>query len=135
MDTKDIKIKAVVAGVLIDIVGSTIIGVLLGVLVVATSGGASAAQLAVLKDNIYVSVLGLLGSTLSTGLGGYVAARLSLPEGMINALTVGVISLLLGIVLAVFVSDLTSGWKLLAGFILTIPAAYVGGKIATRGSS
>jgi hypothetical protein len=135
MDTKDIRIKAVVVGVLIDIVGSILLGVALGILVVAINGTTTSAEnLAALNDNVYVDLFGLLGSIFCTALGGYVAARMTLPDGFINSLAVGVLSVVLGIILVLLVPGITPAWKILVGVLLTIPAALVGGKIATRAS-
>ena len=82
-----------------------------------------------------MNLVGVLESTFFTGLGGYVAARLSLPDGLINSIVVGILSVLIGIVLVIIVPGVTPDWKLLVGAILAIPAAVLGGKIATRASS
>lgn len=135
MDTKDIRIKAVAAGLATDIGGSVVGAIVLAILVIVLNGGETSPEhLATLKDNIYVNLFGVLVSTFFTGLGGYVAARLSRPDGLINAITVGILSVLLGIVLMVLVPGVTPDWHLLLGAILAIPAALLGGKIATRAS-
>ena len=137
MQLKKFNIKAVAAGLITDIVGSVAVGLALAILVavVASIGGdASPNNLAVLRGNIYLRVIGLLGTTFFTGLGGYVAARMSRPNGISNSLAVGLLSVVLGIILAISAPGITPIWKLLIGLILTIPAALAGGKFATRAS-
>ena len=130
---KNIKLKAVAVGILIDIVGSTLVGILIGAfigIIGKTSGDASMAHLKALQTSIPLKLLGLLGTTFFTGLGGYFAARLSPPNGFSNSLAVGIVSLMLGIVLSVILPGVTPPWKVIIGLILTIPAAVIGGRIA-----
>lgn len=135
MNLKSIKIKAVAVGLLTDIVGSVAVGVALAVfiaVVASNSGDTSPEHLVGLRANTYLKLIGLLGTTFFTGFGGYIAARLSLPNGFSNSLAVGLLSILLGLVLAVSTPGTTPIWKLLFGLILTVPAALAGGIIATR---
>jgi MFS family permease len=131
------KARAIVAGLLVDVGGSVVVGIVLGVVVAiiaVVNVGPSAETLGALRSNVWVKAIGLVGTTFFTGLGGYVAARLSKPNGMKNAVAVGVLSLLLGIVLAVLLPGITPRWKLIAGLIITIPAAFAGGRLSTRGA-
>jgi hypothetical protein len=133
MYPKNIRIKAVAAGLLTDIVGSTAVGFVIAIYIVviaSKSGDASPEHLAALRNNFYLKLIGLVGTTFFTGLGGYVAARMSKPNGIFNSIILGVICTLLGIALAVSMPGITPIWKLLTGLILTIPAAWAGGKIA-----
>jgi len=135
MNPKNINIKAVTAGLLTDIIGSTAVGFAIAIcigVIASKSGNTSPEHLAVLRDNIYLRLSGLGGTTFFTGLGGYVAARMSKPNGIFNSLILGVICVLLGIVLAILMPGVTPIWKLLTGLILTVPAAWIGGRIATK---
>jgi hypothetical protein len=128
------KAKAVIVGLLVDVVGSVVVGIILGVLVAIIAiikGGASPESLGALRANVLVKAVGLVGTTCFTALGGYVAARLSKPNEMKNAVAVGVLSLLLAIGLAAVMPGITPRWKLIAGLIVTVPAAFIGGRIAT----
>lgn len=132
---KTIRIKAVVAGLLTDIVGGVAVGIVLGVLIAILAshdGDTSPAHLIALRANLFIKVAGLFGTTFFTVLGGYVAARLSMPDWLSNSAAVGLISLLLGILLAVLQPGVTPLWKLFLGLLATVPAALIGGRFAMR---
>ena len=134
---KRIKIKAVIAGLATDIVGSIVVGVVFGILVVfiaKNSGGVTPENLKTIKSNIFLEFAGLLGTTFFTALGGYVAAKLSKPNGSINALAVGFLSLTLGITLALLAPNVSPSWKVILGIIVTVPAAFIGSLVASRGN-
>ena len=128
------KAKAIIVGLLVDVIGSVVVGIVLGVVVAVVAvakGGASPEALGALRANVFVKGFGLIGTTFFTALGGYIAARLSKPNGIRNAVAVGVLSLLLGIALAALMPGVTPRWKLIAGLVVTVPAAFFGGRIAT----
>jgi hypothetical protein len=128
-----VKVKAVLAGVATDILGSTLVGIVEAVIlvVVAAHGGdASAAHVLQLKSTFEAEFSGLVGTTFCTGLGGYVSVRVSRLKNLRSALMVGVISLVLGCLVALYGHGMVLGWKIVAGAILTIPAAVAGGYLA-----
>jgi hypothetical protein len=132
---KHLSIRAVAIGVLVDLAGSVATGVALGIfvaIIAASTHTLSPEHMAALRNTFSVKLLGLVGTTFFTGLGGYVAARKTLPNGLVNSLAVGLVSLCLGISLAILVPGVTPLWKLIAGVILTVPAACVGGYVASR---
>jgi FtsH-binding integral membrane protein len=127
------KAKAVIVGLLIDILGSFAVGIALAIVVVVAAiakGDVSPAALAAMQAHVLLRAVGLVGTLFCTALGGYAAARLSKPSGIINAIAVGCASLLLAMVLAAAAPGVTPPWKLIAGLVLTVPAAYCGGRIA-----
>jgi hypothetical protein len=127
------NVKAVLAGIATDVLGSTLVGIVEAVILVALaarSGDASAAHLLQLKSTFAAEVSGLLATTLCTGLGGYVSVRLSRVNNLRNALIVGMISLLLGGLVALYGHGLVPSWKIVSGLILTLPAAVAGGDLA-----
>lgn len=133
-ERKVMKVKAIIVGLLVDVVGSVVVGMVLGVLaaiIAISKGGASPETLAALRANVLVKALGLVGTTFFTALGGYVAARLSKPNGVKNAVAVGILSLAITIVLAAVMPGVTPKWKLIVGLLVTVPAAFIGGQIAT----
>ena len=137
MKLSDIRIRPVLLGVLADIAGSTLVGVALAIVIVAIGGighDLSPTHLEELRKNVPLKLAGLIGTSISTGVGGYVAARLGRPHGFIHSLAVGFVCLVLGIALATLNPGVTPLWKVIAGTILTIPAALVGGRCA-RGHS
>ena len=139
MANGSIRPKAVLIGLLVDIGGSLLVGFLLGVVVVAIAAAThqmSPAQLAHLAANVPLKIVGLIGTLLATFVGGYVAARIGRPHAVPNALAVGVISLLLGILLWLREPvGVTPLWKAISGLLLTIPAALGGGLAASKRSN
>ena len=126
------KPKAIIVGLLVDIAGSVVVGIVLGVVVAIIAiamGVTSPDAVGALRANVYLKAIGLVGTTFFTCLGGFVAARMSRPHGVKNAVAVGVLSLAFGIALALAMPGITPMWKLIAGLILTLPAALVGGRI------
>jgi len=130
-----IKPKAVLIGVLTAMGGYTLVGLFLGIIIViiaAIGHDMSPAYLTALRGNISVRLVGLMGATLSTCLGGYVAARIARSSIFWNSFAVGCLLLTLMITLAVLWPTLTPPWKLLIGLVVTIPAALLGGYINRR---
>ena len=122
-------------GLLTDIGGSICVGLALGVLlgiIAATSGDFSSAHVAALRQNFALKLAGLMGTTFFTALGGYIATRIAKSTSLANSFAVGVLSLVLGISLAAALPAITPLWKIIAGCIITIPAALLGGYLAAR---
>jgi hypothetical protein len=131
----DIRAKAVLLGLLTDIGGSICVGLVLGVvigIVAAISGDVSPGHIAALRQNFALKLTGLFGTTLFTALGGYVAARIARATPLANSLAVGIVSLLLAITLVAVFPGVSPPWKIIAGCIITIPAALLGGYFAAR---
>ena len=133
MTISNIKPKAVFLGVLTDIAASTCVGLGLGVLIaiigianrnaslaVANHNTASC-HLLVLQGDIVIKIVGLIGTTLSTCLGGFVAGRIANPHSTVNALAVGLVSLAIGAALFCFSPGLAPCWKVVVGLALTVP--------------
>jgi hypothetical protein len=130
---KGVKVKAVLAGVATDLLCSTLVGIVEAVVLIAIAaraGDASAAHVLQLKSTFLAEFSGLLGTTLCTGLGGYVSVRQSRLNNLYNPLIVGTISLLLGGLVALYGHGLAPNWKIVSGVVLTIPAAVAGGYLA-----
>jgi hypothetical protein len=73
---------------------------------------------------------GLILGTLTTAVGGYVAARLAKSVPYWNALVFGIVGIIVGILMA---GDLPL-WYTVLGFGLTLPAALLGAYICKRGA-
>jgi hypothetical protein len=129
-----LKVIAVFAGLLTDIVGSIFVGVGLAILIgiVTTTSSDPSVTCSTLRQSFPVRLIGLFGTTLSTVLGGYVAGRLAKTNSIPNSLVVGLLSLLLALVTAATFPGVTPLWKIIAGSIVTIPAAVLGGYIAAK---
>jgi hypothetical protein len=69
----------------------------------------------------------LVYGTATTVFGGYVAARLARRTPYFNAMAVGVLGIVLGLMVG---ADDTPGWALAAAYLLNVPAAVLGGHLA-----
>ena len=129
------RFKAVGAGLVIDFIGSVCVGLVLGIVVSLAIGVRPDLQPEDYRraaSHAGVKAVGLAGTLFFTGLGSYVAARMSAPHEMANALAVGGLSLLLALGLVVAMPGVSPLWKIVAGVILTIPVALLGGFLAAR---
>lgn len=70
----------------------------------------------------------LLYGTATTAFGGFVAARLARSHPYFNALAIGVLGIVLGLLLG---SDVPFWFEALA-FLVSVPAALAGGQVALR---
>ena len=127
---KSLVFKAIAIGIVVDFFGSVAVGIGLAavaaVLASATSDP-SPEHTKALVAGFYLKLAGLVGTTFFTGFGAYLAANRSRPNGLANAIAVGVISLSLSVSLALWKPGITPEWKLIAGILLTLPAAFAGG--------
>lgn len=126
----DLKIRAVLIGSLVDILGSFILGALFFGILGGVTGAASAEELTRVYDGSVV----LQAATLSLGLlmtavGAYVAARLAAGAERLHAFVVGVVSTAMGFSVVFAAPEASPFWSQAASLILTIPAAFVGGEI------
>ena len=132
---KGIRIKAVLAGVATDILGSILVGVVEGLILVviaSRAGDTSRQHLLELKSSWVSEFSGFLGTTFSTGLGGYASVRVSKLDNLYNPFIVGMIALLAGIAVSFYGNDLIPKWKQALGIVITLPAALAGGYAALR---
>lgn len=126
----NLKPKAIMFGVLVDVVGSVMVGLFMGLLLVLISlahGHVSHDSIEAIRSTTYSRIGGLLGATVSTVLAGFVTGRMSRPNGLINSIALGCVSICLALALAAAMPSATPIWKLVAGCVLTIPAAALGG--------
>jgi hypothetical protein len=87
----------------------------------------SAAMQVLLQDSRYLTI-GLILGTLSTVLGGFLAASFARAVPYFNALAFGV----LGLVVSVLTIAEVPTWFKVIGFALTVPAALLGGHLAKQ---
>lgn len=126
-----VELRALVAGVAADWLGTLLTAGLLGAAFGVTAATPDSRLEELLADPLFLAVATLHGS-LFTGLGGYVAGRLAPADPLRHALLVGLLSLVLAALLAT-----TPGqgpeppwWVDLAGYLLAVPAALTGGWLA-----
>lgn len=70
--------------------------------------------------------------TVYTIIGSYITAKLAPNNPMKHVMIVGMIGVILGTVGAIVMWDIPPHWYPIALVILTLPAAWLGGKMATR---
>jgi hypothetical protein len=125
-----LEIKPIVVGVLVDIVGSTVIGVVAFIATASVDSLSEPVDLAAQLGTFGLALLAVVGLA-QTGLGGFVAAHMASLNHFWHGVAVGVISL----IFAILVSQLDAGysmpmWYDLAGFLGVVPAAALGGYLA-----
>jgi branched-subunit amino acid ABC-type transport system permease component len=139
---KNLNVKAVVIGTAVDILGtliaSLVIGVVWGLAYAASKGGGTPPNPEEMAKLFQTSFSFLLAS-LVLGLvfvmvGGFVAAHLARRAELPNALAMGFLSLILAGVMVVISPDAGPAWYAATGIILTVPAALLGGylRLQTR---
>lgn len=125
----EISIKAILLGVITDIAGSTVAGIIMMPIFGSnlfteemTGQELEEALLAMTQGNEFL-LTSLIVGIIFTVIGGYVAARVAKKGIYLNSGMVGVIGVFLGILLA---RD-AAPWFDVAGYISVIPAALLGG--------
>ncbi|HNQ22301.1 MAG TPA: hypothetical protein PKK06_04335 [Phycisphaerae bacterium] len=138
-----LSVKAILTGLLVDVVGSVVLLVVIGV-VVGLSVGADAsagysrlAQDAIIKQKIERIAAGptFLGLTfflaaLLTVLSGFVTGKLARGREVVNALAMGVVLVVLGLIvwgLSPSTFEPVPLYYMVAGLLVCIPAAVLGG--------
>ena len=116
--------RAIIYGCLADI-GVTFAGSI-AITVVALSANSDLVNLESTLRSPGFAAAGLVLGLAATILGGYVAARNSPGAELTNALAVGVVIILVGVLVQVGFRVPLDLWSIL-GFIVTIPAAGAGG--------
>lgn len=128
------RILAVVVGCLVDILSSTVAGLVFGIVVgffLVLQGANFERMRQILSTSIAVILGGLLIGTCGSILGGYVAAWMARQRELQHALATGIASLTIGIVMLSLQSlspvPLTQPtWGSIIAFMLTVPAALLG---------
>ena len=123
----DIKLKAVIAGAVLDNATTLFVMTLLAAALVST--GLSEDQVMSRMKSTSGLLLGLIIGLGCTGLGGYVAGRMAKQAEVLHGLLVAVI----GMVIALIFRD--SGdpvWFDIVGFAGMLPAGMLGGRLAQQ---
>lgn len=127
-DPKAIAIAMVLA-LMLDVVGAVIFQTVFGgELREGMSSEQVKAAIEAMQQNTGYLLASLVYGTGTTVVGGYVAARLARAYPYFNALAVGVI----GIVLSLMLTSVTPGWFDALAYLITLPAAVLGGHLGQR---
>ncbi len=131
---REIRVKAVVWGFATDVgmtfVAVAALGIFLGVQAGLENMPREEAKqfFESLPQNQGFLVIGGLAGFFATVLGGYVAGKLGNPAVMLNAGCVGIVGIILGVLLLEGLPSKIDPISI--GFILTLPAALLGGFLA-----
>ena len=124
--------KAVLLGILVDIVGSFTLGLLVIMILLgiyyASQGIPVDEMETYMKNDIASLFLTITVGLYFTFLGGFVAGRVAKSDEVLNASMVGIAGVLL---VLVFWNESTPGINLI-GLTFTIPVAMLGGKLSIK---
>jgi hypothetical protein len=131
---KNISIKAVALGCIADWAGTAAFGLVFAMIAVSveTGRGMSIEQATNVLSQWSLTPAGTMFSMLSglgfTGLGGYVAARISHQDSLVNSLLVGIVAVLTALP---FIAGVPPA-RIILSLSLSIPAAVSGGLCHTK---
>jgi hypothetical protein len=123
---------AIVLGFIVDVGGTMVFSLVAATVasILLVSGGTTPEGLAAaLEESGTFKLASLAGGLACTVLGGYVAARFANRGEYATAFAVGVASLVFGEAMMLFTTETATWWMRLAGDLLVIPAAVLGGHL------
>jgi len=123
----DIKLKAVIAGAVLDNATTLFVMTLLAAALVST--GLSDDQVMSRMKSTSGLLLGLIIGLGCTGLGGYVAGRMAKQAGVLHGLLVAVIGMVIALI---FREGGDPMWFDIVGFACMLPAGMAGGWLAQK---
>ena len=129
--TKGSGVKAVVIGLLVDIGGTTVFGIIVSLIwgFVLASGGMDDKEIQVYFDTSTTFLLAsLVYGSAFTGFGGYIAAKIANHQEYKYAFLVGLFSLIIGEIFIAFMDNYPI-WHRIAGDLIIIPVAVYGGHL------
>jgi hypothetical protein len=123
---------AILLGFVVDVGGTMVFSVVAATVasILLVSGGVAPEDLGrAFAESPTFQLVGLAGGLTCTALGGYVAARFANRSEYATAFAVGLASLVFGEAMVLFSGQGTALWVRLAGDVLVIPAALLGGHL------
>jgi peptidoglycan/LPS O-acetylase OafA/YrhL len=131
---KDVSVKGVVIGLVVDIGGTFLFFFVFAVLgaILLASTGRDIDELKDVAETPTFIVVSSIAGLLFSALGGYVSARIARKAEVRNALATGALSVLVGLVLFVGTPASPRSWLDLLSLILIIPFAMIGGYACLR---
>ena len=130
-EKREVSLKAVFLGLVVDIVGTVVVGLVLGALLgmyLISQGVAPDELSAQLEDPGYI-VPGLVVGLSVTVLGGFIAGRVAGRSEVLHGGLVGMLGVVLGFPLMVFYPE----WYDAVSLITIIPCGMLGGRLAALG--
>ena len=131
---KEISIKAVIIGLIVDIGGTFLFFLIFSIIggILLTSAGRDVDELTDFAETSTFIVVSSLAGLLFSVFGGYVSARIAGRAEVRNALATGILSFLVGLVLFIAAPVSPQSWPELLFLILIIPCALLGGYACLR---
>ncbi len=131
---KDLSIKAIIIGLLVDIGGTFAFSFVVGIISVAVflATGRDVKELEAIATTQGFLIPSLIAGLLFTSLGGFVAAHIAKKAEMKNAFVLGILSLAFGLGTTVLMPDPATGWYDITGVLLIIPFALLGGYLRLK---
>jgi len=131
---KDISVKAVLIGLIVDIGGTFVFFFVFSVIgaILLASAGRHVDELKDFAETSIFIVVSSLAGLLFSALGGYVSARIAGKAEVRNALATGAFSALVGLILFAGFSSPERSWLDLLSLILIMPCALLGGYACLR---
>lgn len=123
---------AVGIGLALDIGGTLIFSLVIGVvwaITLAVSGMGPEEIQEQLSHSTSMMVISLVMGLVFTAMGGFFAALIAEEDGLLNSLAVGACGLGFGLALTLAMPDQYPPWFTVSSFLLTVPAAGLGGHI------
>jgi len=123
---------AILLGLFVDIGGTMVLSIVAATVasILLVQSGVGPEDLGgALAESTLFQIVGLAGGLTCTVLGGYVAARFANRGEYATAFAVGLASLVFGEAMMLFSDQTTALWLRLAGDLLVIPAAVLGGHL------
>jgi len=123
---------AILLGLFVDIGGTMVFSIVAATVasILLVQSGVGPEDLGgALAESTLFQIVGLAGGLTCTVLGGYVAARFANRGEYATAFAVGLASLVFGEAMMLFSDQTTALWLRLAGDLLVIPAAVLGGHL------
>lgn len=124
-----INIKSVFLGFLVDIVGSLLVGFIIGIIAAilyVAKGNRIDGFEQFYYSNLPIMIISLIVGLLFVILGGFIAGKVAKQDEILNACSVGMVGILFGL----FFCWSLPLWYNIASFLLIMPCAYLGGLIA-----
>lgn len=128
---KKVRLAALLAGLAVDLVGTTVFAIVLGVVaVVLYHRRAEKWEIVIqhLMNDVPLLLVSYLGGIAFTFLGAYVTARMSKPNSVLNTFVLGVISSLAGF----FFLSMNPVWYTVLCFVTVLPVSLVPGYLVQR---
>ena len=130
-----IRIKAVLVGLAISLVGSAVYGFVASLAIYYFGGwsfGRPMAELVAMRGGALLWVVGLMGQIAIASIAVYVTARMSDPGHTAGPLALGLALVAFDSVALIVRPGLTSRWLMVVAAVVTVPAVLAGAAVAAR---